>query len=99
MRAINRSPELFGRLIDQHFAEDAAGAGLAKALTWLPGVVAAQSANRFGAPGDADPERPDPGHDLGGDERRPQYGDPDRLPHGARRRAGALRFGRCGGGA
>jgi hypothetical protein len=39
LRAINRSPELFSRLIDRHFAEDAAGPGLASALTALPGVV------------------------------------------------------------
>jgi len=39
LRAINRSPELFGRLIDRHFAETAAGPGLAQALTALPGVV------------------------------------------------------------
>jgi hypothetical protein len=39
LRAINRSPDLFARLVDQHFAEDGAGAGLAKALTWLPGVM------------------------------------------------------------
>ena len=39
LRAIGRSPELFGRLLDQHFGADSAGAGFAKALTWLPGVV------------------------------------------------------------
>jgi hypothetical protein len=39
LRAINRSPELFGRLIDRHFAADSAGPGLARALTALPGVV------------------------------------------------------------
>jgi hypothetical protein len=39
LRAIHRAPELFARLVDQHFADGAAGAGFAKALTWLPGVV------------------------------------------------------------
>src|SRR5258706_6257600 len=39
LRAINRAPDLFARLVDQHFAEDAAGPGLAKALHALPGVT------------------------------------------------------------
>ena len=39
LRAINRAPDLFARLVDQHFAEDAAGPGLAKALQALPGVT------------------------------------------------------------
>lgn len=39
LRAINRSPELFAQLIEQHFAADAPGAGFAKSLGALPSVV------------------------------------------------------------
>jgi hypothetical protein len=39
LRAINRSPALFARLLDQHFAADGTGAGFAAARDRLPGVV------------------------------------------------------------